>query len=139
VAEIFDAHATVVLKRDFLKKRKLIKNLEKRFSKGLLEAGDAIALLIAGGIENQEALALVSQWTDESSSKGKELSAAQLCKLRSLGLVTEAAQRAGLMRLGYGLWLRLTPCSRFFTTRHLLAISARRHQYLLSTPTAHRA
>lgn len=78
-----------------------VKAIRKRYLTGEFGTGDAIATLLAAGVDQGAAEALAAQWGCELVNRGKAVGASVLCKWATAGLISSAEYAARLVRIGY--------------------------------------
>jgi hypothetical protein len=77
------------------------KRTRREFKTGEIDASEAVTRLMLQGLTNDEALRMVDLWRGEMDVKGKELTAAQMCKMLGKGLVSAEEMAKRLVRIGY--------------------------------------
>jgi hypothetical protein len=93
--------AAADLARDQYNRRQTIMATKRRYTRGLMSAGDAAAELAAAGVDADEIPALMRTWDQIMKRRTKEVAAAELCKWRKSHLIGPSQQLGALMRLGY--------------------------------------
>jgi hypothetical protein len=78
-------------------------NIRRRVVTGLTAGADAAAELRALGYSAERAGAMTDGWEEERASKGRVITASQLCKMYAGGLIGGDTYTTGMLRLGYSL------------------------------------
>jgi hypothetical protein len=82
-------------------RQRLIGSVRKPFVKGLIDEGEAQALLSNGEIDPQCVSNLMQIWQLDRLSQSKFDTATQLCKMREYGIISPGDQVRALIRIGF--------------------------------------
>lgn len=91
------------LRSEALHKKNVIANIKRRVLSGITGESQAYAELVSLGYRHARATKIAARWEAERESRGKVLTAAQLCTSFSLGLMSGDQYTEALLRLGYNL------------------------------------
>lgn len=89
------------LMRKVVERRNTIKTIQRQYRLGLIDDSTATMELNQNGIDPACIPGLVRRMKNNKQKQSKQLSAAQLCKLRKQGIITEYQQHESLMRIGW--------------------------------------
>lgn len=89
------------LARDLVNRRQQIAGIKRQYVSGLIGDDDTRQILFGIGVDPDEVEAFLFTWKILKQKKGKEPSAAMLCKWRYNGIITAAQQAAALVNVGW--------------------------------------
>jgi hypothetical protein len=92
-----------LLKRKVKNRKAHVAAIRTRYEAGEFDLGDAISLLVSVGIDADQAVEIAGDWRQRIKLRGKEASAAQLCKWFGTGLISEEEYIKRLIAVG---WIR---------------------------------
>lgn len=83
------------------KRKACATGIRKRMMRGEFDSQEVAGRLLDLGLDPDQAQTLAEGWACERASKGREFSAAQLCKMYDRGIIDAPTMVARLERLGY--------------------------------------
>lgn len=89
------------LARDLVNRRQQIAGIKRQYVSGLIGDDDTRQILFGIGVDPDEVAAFLFTWKILMQKKGKQPSAAQLCKWRYYGIITAAQQTTALVNVGW--------------------------------------
>lgn len=89
------------LDQEYKDRQETIAAIKKMFMTGLIGYDEATKRLSDDSVPGETVNKLLERWSHNITRKPKEIPAAQLCKMRSLSVITPQQQLAGLIRLNY--------------------------------------
>jgi hypothetical protein len=87
--------------RVIAERKEIVKVVESRYKAKEIDGINAVLMLQAYGIPNDQAELLVAQWESREQAKGKEFGASELCTYFGQGLINGDQYFQRLMRVGW--------------------------------------